>query len=520
MVPRPLGEALALDRRLRDAANRRRCVQPEEIQDRRHHVVMCAYWVRTSHFASMPFGRRRIRPRHHPERVIPAPVSSRGERPGCRRTDRRSQSSGSDDHGGGETPEDPADGPRSPTSCCGSRPEFAPGGHARGHVLVDSVVGTIVDIGPRGFELLSLFSRSIRLGDAIEHLERHSLATDLAPSLHALNVLIEEGVLVTPVRPGRAASGWADPVEHARMLHDERRTRDYLTAIRSSVRPRRRRARHRDGKRRAGDRGGARRCAARLRHRGERHRDVAERVFAANGLQDRITLLPGWSRQAELPEPPTLLVAEVIGNEPLEEEILETTLDARDRLLAPGARLLPHALTLFARPVLLPEAECVSGRSGTRQWSAGARCTTSTSPRCSMPRSPSPTHTITEGEIVSTWPVVGPPGADDHRALDLHRAVGPSVGRSPHRPPGLVNAVAITFRADLAGGSPTPSIRGGRRRRAGRRRSGCCQIRCAWTSGRRSTSISAAGRRGSRRPHLRRRGGSGRLTRRNFVPSG
>ena len=30
---------------------------------------------------------------------------------------------------------------------------------AAGHVLVDSPVGTIVDIGPSGFEILALFSR-------------------------------------------------------------------------------------------------------------------------------------------------------------------------------------------------------------------------------------------------------------------------------------------------------------------------------------------------------------------------
>ena len=47
----------------------------------------------------------------------------------------------------------------------------------------------------------------------------------------------------------------------------------------------------------------------------------------------------------ELPERADLLVAEVIGNEPLEEEILETMLDARHRLLKPGARMIPHALT-------------------------------------------------------------------------------------------------------------------------------------------------------------------------------
>ena len=64
----------------------------------------------------------------------------------------------------------------------------------------------------------------------------------------------------------------------------------------------------------------------RLRSRGHRHRLIAERVFEANGVKDRVRLIPGWSRQIELREKVDLLVVEVIGNEPLEEEILETTL--------------------------------------------------------------------------------------------------------------------------------------------------------------------------------------------------
>ena len=79
---------------------------------------------------------------------------------------------------------------------------------------------------------------------------------------------------------------------------------------------------------------------------------VAERVFAANGVQDRVTLIAGWSRQIELPEPADLLMSEIIGSEPFEEEILETTLDARRRLLKPGARLIPNTFTLLARPLL------------------------------------------------------------------------------------------------------------------------------------------------------------------------
>ena len=99
--------------------------------------------------------------------------------------------------------------------------------------------------------------------------------------------------------------------------------------------------------------------------------EVAERVFAANGVTDTVTLVPGWSREIELPEPADLLVAEIIGNEPLEEEILETTLDARRRLLKPDARLIPHALTLLARPLRLPDGEArqrAIGRAAVERW--------------------------------------------------------------------------------------------------------------------------------------------------------
>jgi hypothetical protein len=131
-------------------------------------------------------------------------------------------------------------------------------------------------------------------------------------------------------------------------------------------------------------------------------------VFEANGVADRVTLIPGWSRQIELPERADLLVAEVIGNEPLEEEILETTLDARRRLLKPGARLVPNALELLARPLLLPEAEIrqrVFGRAAVARWrglygmdfqpllDAAARY---------------PVYSVAEGEVTAKWPPAGP----------------------------------------------------------------------------------------------------------------
>ena len=237
------------------------------------------------------------------------------------------------------------------------------------------------------------------------------------------------------------------------MLHDDRRTGDYLAALAEAVRP--------------GDvvldigtgsgvlavaaaRAGARRVYA---VEASDIAEVAERVFAANGVQDRVTLVPGWSRQIELPEPADLLVAEIIGNEPLEEEILETTLDARRRLLKPEARLIPHALTLLARPLAAPGRRGQAARDrARRRSSAGDGCTASSSSRCSTP----------------------PPGPGQHADRGRGRRPGgrPSGPGRPRRrwtsppsrrprcdaaadlvvdEPGTVNAVAVTFRADLHG---------------------------------------------------------------------
>lgn len=50
---------------------------------------------------------------------------------------------------------------------------------------------------------------------------------------------------------------------------------------------------------------------------------TAKEVFAANGFADRITLVPGWSSRVELPERANVLVAEIIGNDPLEEGVMD-----------------------------------------------------------------------------------------------------------------------------------------------------------------------------------------------------
>jgi len=335
--------------------------------------------------------------------------------------------------------------------------QLAPGLRTRfdaaGRVLLDSPDGTLIDVGPRGFAALSLFARPRALGAAIAQLEADgNEATDFLPTMSIINTLLEEGALVPPGRNGGPTTGWADPVEHARMLHDERRTGDYLAALAAAVRP--------------GDvvldigtgsgvlavaaaRAGARRVYA---VEATDIAAVAEQVFVANGVQDRVTLVSGWSRQIELPEPADLLVSEIIGSEPLEEEILETTLDARRRLLKPGARLIPHVLTLLARPLLVPQAEArqyAIGRDAVERWQALYGIDFQPLLEAT---SPQPAATQTAAELVATWPPVGPPVA--LAAVDLTAFGGVSIRASADltvETKGVVNAVAVTFRAELHG---------------------------------------------------------------------
>jgi hypothetical protein len=56
-------------------------------------------------------------------------------------------------------------------------------------------------------------------------------------TVSVINLLLQEGALVRPGGGRSPVSGWADPVEHARMLHDDRRTGDYLAALAEAVQP-------------------------------------------------------------------------------------------------------------------------------------------------------------------------------------------------------------------------------------------------------------------------------------------
>jgi len=185
-------------------------------------------------------------------------------------------------------------------------------------------------------------------------------------NLYKAGVLVDEaGASPEPV------IGWSAPAVHISMLNDRVRTDAFVKAIGEVVRP--------------GDvvvdiGTGTGVLAAAAARAGARHvyaieatniGKAAEKLFAANGLSDRITLVPGWSTHVQLPERANVLIAEVIGNDPLEEGVMETFADARKRFLTPDARMIPSRVRTFALPVEIDDASLtrqVFTAEATRKW--------------------------------------------------------------------------------------------------------------------------------------------------------
>lgn len=77
----------------------------------------------------------------------------------------------------------------------------------------------------------------------------------------------------------------------------------------------------------------------------------AANLVKHNGLADRIEVLRGPVEELTLDEPVDLIVSEWLGNFALVEDMWADVAAARDRLLAPGGRLLPERVDLFVAPV-------------------------------------------------------------------------------------------------------------------------------------------------------------------------
>ena len=74
--------------------------------------------------------------------------------------------------------------------------------------------------------------------------------------------------------------------------------------------------------------------------------EVAREMVAANACSDRVTVHMGHSRNITLPKPADVLIHEIIGVDPLDENILPTLADATQRFLKPGGISIPHRLEI------------------------------------------------------------------------------------------------------------------------------------------------------------------------------
>jgi protein arginine N-methyltransferase 1 len=78
---------------------------------------------------------------------------------------------------------------------------------------------------------------------------------------------------------------------------------------------------------------------------------TAREVARANGMADRIEFIQDLSTRVALPERADVVVSDLRGVLPPNQEIVATLRDARERLLAPGGVLVPRADVLLAAPI-------------------------------------------------------------------------------------------------------------------------------------------------------------------------
>jgi predicted RNA methylase len=224
--------------------------------------------------------------------------------------------------------------------------------------------GQVFEFDAHAMLLLHAFRAAMPLSAGLARLRGSVTGShDWMALLSTLTALRNCGVLIDAdgdrgrvEAPQRGSGVDSMPVQIA-MLADRARTASFLAAIRQSVR-------HGDVVVDLGTGTGVLAIAAALAGAARVYAIEATGIIAtaramiqANGVADRITLVEGHSTQIELPERADLLVSEIIGNDPLGEQILSSTADAVRRFLKPKARVLPAALRVYAAPVQLGQGE-------------------------------------------------------------------------------------------------------------------------------------------------------------------
>jgi Arginine methyltransferase oligomerization subdomain/Ribosomal protein L11 methyltransferase (PrmA) len=83
--------------------------------------------------------------------------------------------------------------------------------------------------------------------------------------------------------------------------------------------------------------------------------DLARAICRANGFQDRVRFIKGFSTRVELPEKVDVAVCDQIGRFGFEAGVGESFHDARVRFLKPGGKLIPRRVDMYVDPVECPE---------------------------------------------------------------------------------------------------------------------------------------------------------------------
>jgi precorrin-6B methylase 2 len=85
--------------------------------------------------------------------------------------------------------------------------------------------------------------------------------------------------------------------------------------------------------------------------------EVATQIVAANGLSDRVKVLQGDMAAIQLPEKVDVIISEWLGGYGVDENLLPIVLQARDRWLKPGGKMMPASVIAWMAPVLDEQLE-------------------------------------------------------------------------------------------------------------------------------------------------------------------
>lgn len=283
--------------------------------------------------------------------------------------------------------------------------------------------------------------------------------TAVIVDLHKSGAILDADA-AAPALPARA-QGFDSQRIHLRMLNDRTRTSRYLDAIAQVVRPDDVVCDIGTGSgilALAAARAGARHVyAVEAGHIGE----VAREMFAANGYSSRITLIRGRSTAVELPERANVLVSEIIGNEPLGENIVQTLADARRRLCTPELRQIPRRMDVVGLPVMIPgktRRERQITRSAAASWRDWYGF--DFGPLAAAADGQVPEFTL-DPRAASGWPAVAGPVVlarlelGDTLPLAINNCVEFAVSRD-----GRLDGLVVSFRAELADGIELTSTPG------------------------------------------------------------